>query len=76
MISLEKKLLEISKNILKKDDIDLYTPRNQIETWDSLGSVMLIAEIEDNFEVSIPIEDIANISCLADFLKYLKKVKG
>lgn len=72
MDSPEKKLLEISKKILKKDDINIYTPKDEIETWDSLSSVMLIAEIEDNFGISIPFEEIVNINRLADFSKYLE----
>lgn len=69
---MEKKLLELAKEILKVENVDLYKNISEIEEWDSLAHVRLIASIEEEFGVEIPIEEAVNINCLADFLKYLE----
>jgi len=70
---MREKLLEIAKQILKVNSIDLYKNRHDIDEWDSLAHIQLVASIEEEFNLSIPFEEVANINCLADFLKYLEE---
>jgi acyl carrier protein len=51
--------------------LELETVPNDVETWDSLGHINVISEIEAEFGVNIPIEKIADIRCIGDFLPYL-----
>lgn len=72
-ITVEKKesLLETVNEILKIEDCTLNTNRKETESWDSLAHVMLIAEIESKFNISIPFEEIGNIEKVNDFFKYI-----
>jgi acyl carrier protein len=51
--------------------LELETAAGEVEAWDSLGHINVISEIEAEFGVSIPIEKIADIHCIRDFLPYL-----
>ena len=44
-----------------------------LEAWDSLAQINLVSEIETEFGVSIPIEQVAEIRHIGDFLPYLEK---
>ncbi|SHJ67027.1 acyl carrier protein [Paramaledivibacter caminithermalis] len=69
------KLLEIFSDILEIDihEDDLELTKEEIEEWDSLAQIQIIAEIEEQFGVSIPFEEIETINKLGDFLKYIGK---
>ena len=44
-----------------------------IEKWDSLMHMRMVMEIEEEYDVEIPIEDIPNIRTLNDFYRYTEK---
>jgi acyl carrier protein len=44
-----------------------------LEAWDSLAQVDIISEIEAEFGVSIPIEQVSEIQHIRDFLRYVEK---
>lgn len=70
-----EKLLQIFSNILQLDikETDLDLSQNQVEEWDSLAQIQIVGEIEEEFGVTIPFEDIEKISKLSDFLKYINE---
>ena len=72
---MEDKIIEIAASIFEMDPrrLSIESSRDEIEKWDSLAHVMLIAEIEEQFGVSIPFEETGNINQLKDFLKYFGK---
>lgn len=74
---MEDKLIQIAANVLgmKKENISLNSSREDIDEWDSLAHLNLIAEIEEQFGVKIPFEEIDKIFKLSDFLKYINKNK-
>jgi acyl carrier protein len=41
--------------------------------WDSLATVTLVAVMEEEFHVSIPVEDIDNLLSFENCLKYLER---
>ena len=43
------------------------------QAWDSLAQINVVSEIEAEFGVSIPIEQVAEIRHIRDFLGYLEK---
>ena len=53
---MEEKLLEIVSIVLgiDKNNINLNTNREDIEEWDSLNHIRLVAEVEEYFGISIP----------------------
>ena len=69
---MEKRLLNIAKEILEVEDITLDTEREACTEWDSAAHLILLSEIEEQFETEIPIEEVDSIKYLRDFLKFLK----
>jgi acyl carrier protein len=70
---MEQKLIAVVAAALgvPTSELELETVPNDVETWDSLGHINVISEIEAEFGVNIPIEKIADIRCIRDFLPYL-----
>ena len=48
---------------------------NEIEEWDSIGHMTLIAAIEEKFEISIETDDIVDFSSFKKGKEILKKYK-
>ena len=44
-----------------------------IEKWDSLMHMRLVMEIEEEYDVEIPIDEVAEIKTLKDFYRYIEK---
>jgi acyl carrier protein len=53
--------------------LTLETGPGDLEVWDSLAQINIISEIEAEFGVSIPIQQVAEIQRIRDFLRYLEK---
>lgn len=72
---MENKLIEIASKVfgINKEDIFLESSNKDIKQWDSLAHLNLISEVEEQFGITIPLEEIPNIRKLSDFLMYLKK---
>jgi acyl carrier protein len=46
---------------------------NSIETWDSIGHMQMIAELEDTFEIELEMDDIINFSSYNKGMEILAK---
>jgi len=66
-IKIVGEVLEIDEKLVTKE-----LSHDDLETWDSLKHLELVGAIEDNFGISIPIEEVSNINNVGDFLKYIK----
>jgi acyl carrier protein len=53
--------------------LTLETGPGDVQAWDSLAQINVVSEIEAEFGVSIPIEQVAEIRHIRDFLPYLEK---
>lgn len=71
---MKETILEIIAEMLQVDasSIDTDTDIRTIQTWDSLIQIQIIAEIEDQCNVSIPIESALTLYSIHDFLIALK----
>ena len=71
---MEERFLEIAAAVLrvKRENLNMDVRRDELESWDSLAHIALIAELEEEIGVEIPIEDVPNIKALKDFKKYLE----
>jgi len=49
------------------------TAYGTIEKWDSLMHMRLVMEIEEAYDVEIPIDEIPNIKTLKDFYRYVEQ---
>jgi acyl carrier protein len=71
---MEQKLIDFIAKVLEIDSarISLNTFYGEIPEWDSYSHILLIAEIEREFRIEIPISKIFEIKTVNDFLSLLK----
>ena len=72
-MNIEEKLKEIFATTFnaQSDKITLQTRQNEFENWDSLGQLRLIMAVEESFNVSFAIDEIASMTT---FERILNKV--
>jgi acyl carrier protein len=58
---------------VRTSELTLETGPGDLEAWDSLAQLNVVSEIEAEFLVWIPIEQMAEIRHIRDFLPYLEK---
>jgi acyl carrier protein len=70
---MEKRLIAIVAAALQvpTSALTLETGPGDLALWDSLAHINIVSEIEAEFLVSIPIEQVAEIRHIRDFLGYL-----
>ncbi len=61
------KVMEVNPEVLTES-----TAYGTIEKWDSLMHMRMVMEIEEEYDVEIPIDDIPNIKTLKDFYSYIE----
>ena len=73
---MEEKFIEFVADIMEEDvsNISMETTYQEFEKWDSMMMLTLILELEEEYEVSIPMESISTIKQLKD-LYYLVNTK-
>ena len=50
---MEKKVLEILKNLFELDTVDKNCSQTTCEKWDSMGQLNLVVELESEFDVTL-----------------------
>lgn len=60
--------------VLEMDPSELTpdTAYGSIEKWDSLMHMRMVMEIEEEYDVEIPIDEVPEIKTLRDFYKYIE----
>jgi acyl carrier protein len=71
---LVRKLFEIISDVLniKQETLSDNTDQSDIETWDSLNSLLLVNEIEKEYCVKFTIDEVIQIEKIEDIKKFLK----
>jgi|TARA_B110000495_G_C23038048_1_gene620851 acyl carrier protein len=72
---LSRKVFEIVADVLntKLEVLSDDTTQADIETWDSLNSLLLVNEIEKDFDVKFTIDEVIKIEKISDIKKILIK---
>ncbi len=70
-----QKFLEFVSRIFEVDSKELSgeTSYKSIPQWTSLMHLRLVAEIEEEYGVEIPIDEVPEMKALADFFEYIKE---
>lgn len=55
------------------DDVQPETQRDEMPAWDSLGSLTLIAGMDETFDILLSDEDIQSMGRVDDILEILRK---
>lgn len=71
---MKEKLLQTCAEVfcIDQEKLSIDTSQEDLEEWDSLAQVQLIAEIEEAFHCRIPFEKISRIKKISDFLDYIE----
>lgn len=74
----ETKLKEIFADIFNthKEKISLKTRQNELKDWDSLGQLRLMMAIEERFNISFTIEEIASLNSFERILSKISQKTG
>lgn len=70
-----KRLKAILSKVLGIDEAmitDKTSPDN-VDTWDSFNALMLVSELEKEFNVKFTMEEIMSVKCVKDIKESLKK---
>lgn len=57
-------------------DLDVNAEMNEISEWDSMRNVMILADIENYYDVIIPEDDIFDLVSVASIAAEVAKLKG
>lgn len=69
---MENKVLEILKEVFELDSVDSTCSQSTCDSWDSMGQLNLVAELEDVFAVSLEPEEIGTMKSFNDIIRILK----
>ena len=69
---MEKKVLEILKDLFELDTVDETCSQATCEKWDSMGHLNLVVELESEFDLSLEPEEISEIKNFDDIIRILK----
>ena len=78
MSTLLEQVNEIFKEVLENAtlQINLETSAQDIENWDSLNHVMLIAAIENKYNISFELDEMINFKNVGDILTAVQSKMG
>lgn len=69
---MERKILEILKEVFELDTVDTTCSQANCEKWDSMGQLNLVAELEDAFEIILEPEEIGTMKSYCDIVRIVK----
>lgn len=71
---MEKKFLELIADVMEVEveELSLDTSYEECEKWDSLMMLNLVMEIEEEYEISIPMDKVGNVKMLGDLYEFTK----
>jgi len=72
---MEEKFFDIVADILRvnRGVLNMNLGKDDLPSWDSLAHIALVAELEEELNFDIPIEEVPNIKKLSDFKKYVRQ---
>lgn len=75
---MEDRFIELFKNTLELDgiQIDLQTIFRDLENWDSLSFLSILAMIDEEYDVIIEGNDFRNLVTINDLVSEIKKKQG
>lgn len=73
---MEKEVIELIAGILEipVEKFDIDAEMEEIENWDSLRNVMIIASLEDEYDISIPQDDMFDLVSARALVEEVKKL--
>jgi len=78
LINMEEKFINLFSETLELDgkEINLNTRFREIENWDSLSFLSILAMIDEEFDVVIEGSDFRKLVTIEDLISEIKRIKG
>lgn len=75
---MENKIIELIARVLNVPvgDVTLETEIGELDEWDSLRNVQIIAQLEKEFEVKITPDMIVDLEDVSDIISLIKDLKS
>lgn len=75
---MEDKIIELIARVLNvpKDDVTQETEIGELDEWDSLRNVQIIAQLEKEFEVKITPDMIMDLEDVSDIVGLIRELKS
>lgn len=75
---MEDKIIELIARVLNvpKDDVTLETEIGELDEWDSLRNVQIIAQLEKEFDVKITPDMIMDLEDVSDIVGLVRELKS
>ena len=75
---MENKIIELIASVLNVPvgDVTLETEIGELDEWDSLRNVQIIAQLEKEFEVKITPDMIMDLEDVSDIISLIKDLKS
>lgn len=75
---MENKIIELIARVLNVPvgDVTLETEIGELDEWDSLRNVQIIAQLEKEFEVKITPDMIMDLEDVSDIISLIKELKS
>lgn len=75
---MEDKIIELIARVLNvpKDDVTLETEIGELDEWDSLRNVQIIAQLEKEFDVKITPDMIMDLEDVSDIVGLIRELKS
>ena len=71
----QKFIAELSEELLIETDVTLDTKFKELDEWDSMGAMMLIGYVSDNFEVVLNADDIDSLTTIQSLIQKIGNEK-
>lgn len=75
---MEDKIIELIARVLNvpKGDVTLETEIGELDEWDSLRNVQIIAQLEKEFEVKITPDMVMDLEDVSDIVGLIRELKS
>ena len=61
---------------IEPEEIDVNADMSTFDEWDSTRNVLVLASIEESFQIKIPKEDVFDLISVDAIVKEIEKIKG
>ncbi len=69
----EEEVIQLISDIvgIAKDEIDIHSSADSIESWDSIKQIEIISALEEGYEIEIPMDQMPRMSSVQTILEIL-----
>ncbi len=70
---MEEKVIGILKDVLEIDEVSMNISQDNCENWNSLRHLNLVSDLEDEFDVELEPEEIAEMKSVKDIISIIQQ---